>query len=245
MSVAIHVFKSRFLWARIHTELLSDMAAEFSGRDERILRMRAQLEEWMATRPPVPAHSVKALVLFGCEDWFTTNYAFSILLLYRTQLTEPHPSDQVFLDCFEAAGTVCRRYRRQFVGRSVGYTWQALHFLFLAGLTYLHCLWTSPVVRQSARHDEISSTCSDCTMLLVVMAERWDGVGPYRDLFEALASRTMTMLVEREPGTGGIEEGVGLVETDNDLDWSQWIADIADTGMSDTVDKLLTGLMPV
>ncbi|KPI37908.1 uncharacterized protein AB675_3166 [Cyphellophora attinorum] len=96
MSVAIHVFKSRFLWARIHTELLSDMAAEFSGRDERILRMRAELEEWMATRPPVPAHSVKALVLFGCEDWFTTNYAFSILLLYRTQLTEPHPSDQSF-----------------------------------------------------------------------------------------------------------------------------------------------------
>ncbi|KPI37990.1 uncharacterized protein AB675_3167 [Cyphellophora attinorum] len=63
------------------------------------------------------------------------------------------------------------------------------------------------------------------------MAERWDGVGPYRDLFEALASRTMTMLVEREPGTGGTEEGVGLVETDNDLDWTQWIADIADTGM--------------
>ena len=249
MSVAIHVFKSRFLWARIHTELLSDMAIEFSGREERILRMRSDIEEWMATRPPVPEHSPSALVLFGCEDWFSTNYSFSILLLYRSKLTDQSTSnttDQVFLDCFAAAGNVCRRYRRQFVGRNVGYTWQALHFLFLAGLTYLHCLWTSPAVRQSAQHDEVSSTASHCTMLLVVMAERWAGVAPYRDLFEALAGRTMTMLVERgrqvEEGSEGI--GRGCVGEGEDLDWSQWLEVIADAGMSTAVDKLLTGLMP-
>lgn len=247
MSVAIRVFRSRYLWARIHTELLSDMAAEFPGREERITKMRAEVEEWSATSPPVPAHSRNALVLFGCEDWFSTNYSFSILLLYRPYLvdTSSTPPDQVFLDCFAAASNVCRCYRRQFVGRSVGYTWQALHFLFLAGLTYLHCLWTSAAVRNSARHDQISSTCSDCTMLLTVMAERWSAVGPYRDLFEALASRTMTMLVERNNSTASSHgSSNGHANDSDDLDWSQWLADIADTrGMSNTVDKLLMGLM--
>lgn len=255
MSIAIHVFKSRYLWARIHTELLSDMAVEFPGRDERIESMREEVERWMSTRPRVPPASPNALVLFGCEDWFSTNYSFSILLLYRAKLTGSTadlPSDQVHLDCFNAAGNVCRRYRRQFVGRSVGYTWQALHFLFLAGLTYLHCLWVSPAVRKAIRHDQISSTTSDCTMLLVVMAERWDGVAPFRDLFEALAARTQTMVVEREregemesqeTSHGNVDDPMTSTNLDDSIEWSQWLADLADTGMSGTVDKLLTGLI--
>lgn len=242
MSVAIHVFRSRYLWARIHTESLSDMARLFPSPETHLAELRDELEKWMNERPPVSPHSINALVLFGCEDWFSTNYSFTILLLYRAKLigTASEVPDEIFLDCFEAAGNVCRRYRRQFVGRSVGYTWQALHFLFLSGLTYLHCLWVSPAVRNKARHDQVSSTCSDCTVLLVVMAERWDGVSPYRDIFEALASRTMTMLVD------GINSDTNQhkdVDSQDDLDWSQWIADINDTGMSGTVDRLLTGLM--
>lgn len=243
MSVAIHVFQSRYLWARIHTELLSDMAARFPAPESRIEEFREELETWYATRPPVPAHLSDSLVLFGCEDWFSTNYSFTILLLYRIKLTNNSGSvpDKVFFDCFEAAGNVCRRYRRQFVGRLVGYTWQALHFLFLAGLTYLHCLWTSPAVRQASRHDQVSSTCMDCTILLAVMAERWEGVAPYRDIFEALTTRTMTMLVERLREDQPVEGSANIHDAD-DLDWDQWIADITDTGMSGAVDKLLTDL---
>lgn len=256
------------------------MAARFAGPESRVAEFRAELETWYRTRPPVPTDAARdALVLFGCEDWFSTNYSFTILLLYRAQLADRSAAqrpdtvsadnhnhsddndddDSVFLDCFTAAGDVCRRYRRQFVGRAVGYTWQALHFLFLAGLTYLHCLWTSRAVRRHARHDRVSGTCTDCTLLLAVMAERWEGVAPYRDIFEALAARTLTMLVERgaeDQGalavpaavgtaaagaeTSALLDGAGL--EDDGLDWDQWIADITDTGMSGTVDKLLTDL---
>ena len=243
MSVAIHVFRSRQLWARIHTDLLSEVSPRSVTSQTFVDDFRAEVEAWYASRPPVPPSSKDALVLFGNEDWFSTNYSFAILLLYRVHLTRSAEtvSESIFFDCFEAAGNVCRRYRQQFVGRSVGYTWQALHFLFLAGLTYLHCLWTSPAVRQAARHDQVSSTCMDCTILLTVMAERWDSVAPYRDIFEALTARTLSMMVDRmhEAHSSTVEN---VPNDDEDLDWDQWIADITDTGMSGTVDKLLMDL---
>lgn len=243
LSVAIHVFRSRQLWARIHTDLLSEISPRFVNSDTCVDDFRTELETWYATRPLVPPSSKDALVLFGNEDWFSTNYSFTILLLYRVHLTRSADDvpDKVFFDCFEAAGNVCRRYRQQFVGRSVGYTWQALHFLFLAGLTYLHCLWTSPALRQAARHDQVSSTCMDCTILLAVMAERWDSVAPYRDIFEALTARTIGMMVDRLHGAQSTLVDTGPIDGE-DLEWDQWITDITDTGMSGTVDKLLTDL---
>lgn len=79
-------------------------------------------------------------------------------------------------------------------------------------------------------------------MVLVVMAERWHGAGSYRDIFETLASRTLTMMVEQNNQRSMVPDTSTLSEGLNYGDLSQWRADIADIGMSDGVDMFLTSL---
>lgn len=201
MSVAIHVFRLRRLWAAIHTSLFSDttpIRTNHLSYHEKVQQLRHELETWRSTAPPAVHHRDQALSLFGQDDWYDVNYSYSILLLHRRHLTNTKKEvpDEVILECLHAAENICSRYRRQYVGGSVEYTWGAIHFIFLAGLTYLHCLWISPAARKSRRHDTVSSTCSDCTMVLVVMAERWTGATPYRDIFETLSKRTITMMTD-------------------------------------------------
>ncbi|ETS84238.1 hypothetical protein PFICI_02263 [Pestalotiopsis fici W106-1] len=218
MSVAIHVFRLRRLWAAIHTSLFSDTALIQTPRlsyDAQVQKLRSELESWRSSAPPV-ANQDQALSLFGQEDWYEVNYSYSLLLLHRRQLTSRKKEipNQVILECLQAAENICSRYRRQYVGGSVGYTWGAIHFLFLAGLTYLHCLWISPAARASRRHDTVSSTCTDCTMVLVVMAERWAGASPYRDIFETLSKRTMTMMINSDVTRSAADGSLGGMAQD-------------------------------
>ncbi|KAL2416860.1 hypothetical protein ABEF95_008753 [Exophiala dermatitidis] len=197
-------------------------------------------------------------------------------------------ADGIFLSCLRAAERTCHIYRRHFLGRPTNYTWAALHELFLAGLTYLHCLWTSPAARAVTRQGQVSNTCTDCTIVLVIIAERWSAAAPYRDIFDALANLTMTMMDEKAGGdwtTTGVGASTTLPNStsvnmtppsaarpfydDNDDDRDsgdyyypleataaaaagerssssnlmEWMTSIADTGMSEGLDGLLTSLI--
>ncbi|EHY58965.1 hypothetical protein HRR83_001770 [Exophiala dermatitidis] len=201
-------------------------------------------------------------------------------------------ADGIFLSCLRAAERTCHIYRRHFLGRPTNYTWAALHELFLAGLTYLHCLWTSPAARAVTRQGQVSNTCTDCTIVLVIIAERWSAAAPYRDIFEALANLTMTMMDEKAGGdwtTTGVGTGASTMlpnntpggvnmtlassarpfYDDNDDDEGdsgdfyypleapaatagerssssnlmEWMTSIADTGMSEGLDGLLSSLI--
>ncbi|OBT65299.1 hypothetical protein VE03_04680 [Pseudogymnoascus sp. 23342-1-I1] len=246
MSTAIHVTRLRCLWARIHTSLYSDTTSTNSTHTShtRTEQLRAELEDWIASVPSVTPRVGDALSVFASQGWFDNNYNYSVLLLYRGQLTDSKgAADDVFIKCLQAAENICHEYRRQYIGRSVNYTWGALHSLFMAGLTYLHCLWASPAVREAVRHDSLSSTCSDCTIVLVVMAERWKGVAPYRDIFEALASRTRTMMVDKNHEWWTEPASLTLLDGLDQEDLTQWMADINDSSMSDGIDRFLSGLV--
>lgn len=199
------MFRLRCLWAKIHVALFSDtrrIRATDESYGARIRQLREELEEWHSTMPPEPPRTGEALSLFGSKDWFDANYSHSILLLHRNHLIETRAAvpDHIVLECLEAAESISRGYHRQFVTGKVGYTWSALHFLFLAGLTYLHCLWTSSTARDSRLLDTVSNTCMDCSMVLAVMAERWAGAAPYRDIFESLSRKTISMMMaDNEP----------------------------------------------
>lgn len=248
ISAAVHHFRLRNLWSKIHSTLYSDITSnnvEHPEHDTNVSRLRGELDTWRATIPDLSSSSNDAFVLFGSEDWFEVNYSFSILMIHRRQLTTSRGAvpDYIFLDCLKASQNICNRYRLQFVGRPISYSWGALHFLFFAGLTYLHCLWASPAARQAARHDNISNTCTNCTMVLVIMAERWDGVAAYRDLFETMSSRTMTMMVDE----GHREQTIASAWSDpngfDPLDLSQWMGDTASMGNYDQTHALLAGVI--
>ena len=162
-------------------------------------------------------------------------------------------ADTIFLECTEAAQNTCHGYRQQYIGRQVNYTWGSLHFLLLAGLTYLHCLWTSPKVRLVTRQDDVSKTCTACTMVLVFIPERWEEAATYRDIFAVLAERTMTMVVNwkaeqyglplstpapsEDPKEYSIDRSVGVEQGEMD----QWIADMDSEGIMRGVEDLLCG----
>jgi hypothetical protein len=247
MSTAIHVFRLRCLWARIRASLYSDITGSCPDSPTygtRVERLRTELDAWIASVPPIPPRVGVALSIFECRDWYDLNYSGTIILLYGGGLTGSRGvSDGVFIECARAAGNICHGYRRQYIGKPVNYTWGTLHVLFMAGLTYLHCLWASPAVREAVRYDDISSTFTDCTMLLVVIAERWKSAGPYRDIFEALASRTMTMMVDKNHEQWMLLAPSTLSDRQVPGNLTQWMADIADVGMSDGVDRALNNLI--
>ncbi|QKX54297.1 uncharacterized protein TRUGW13939_01382 [Talaromyces rugulosus] len=128
-------------------------------------------------------------------------------------------------------------------GTPIKHTWQTLRCIFFAALVYLHCLWTAPGVCETIQYDDVSRTCTDATMVLVVIAQAWEEAAPYRDLFEMLANRTMTIIVSRNNGAHAVPTPWASTDSTEQETWTQWMADIANTGMSDEMEGLLSGFM--
>ncbi|VTT82063.1 unnamed protein product, partial [Fusarium fujikuroi] len=234
MSTAIHVFKLRYIWARIHTSLLSDtvrLSIEDHTYHARIQQLRVDLDTWLASAPEARGHVSDDLSIFAKRAW-------SQLREYKECL------NKVFEDCIEASRNICQTYRRLYIGTSIRYTWGTLHCLFLAGLTYLHCLWTSPAAWESIRPEDVSKTCTDCTMVLVAVAEGWQAAAPYRDTFEALASRVIAKLFRKnctvQPSWPPSEAQTRDQIPDT---WGHWMNDMANAGVLEGVDGLLEGFI--
>uniref|UniRef100_A0A8H7K2P4 Transcription factor domain-containing protein n=1 Tax=Bionectria ochroleuca TaxID=29856 RepID=A0A8H7K2P4_BIOOC len=197
-SIALHVFRLRQIWTRIHGTLYSNVNGDMdkTARDHEITTFRAEIDDWLASAPPIPIRTGPALSIFATQDWYDLNYNETIIMLYRCQVTGcgDDMDHEILLQCARAAGSICLVYRRLYIGKTVNYTWSTLHVIFSAGLTYLHCLWTSDKLRQETSIGETSSILTSCTMLLVVIAERWKKAAPYRDIFEAFCNRTTSMM---------------------------------------------------
>ncbi|KAH8696217.1 fungal-specific transcription factor domain-containing protein [Talaromyces proteolyticus] len=247
MSTAIHVFRLRCLWARIHHSLYSENAlanANDVTYRSRIEELRAELDEWLASAPQVIPRTGRTLSIFATRAWYELNYNYTVLLLYRTELAEGRDSaNTIFSDCIKAAKDICTQYRRLYVGTPIRHTWGTLRCIFFAGLVYLHCLWTAPGIRDTIQYDDVSRTCTDATMVLVVIAQAWEEAAPYRDLFETLANRTMTMIVNRNNGVHTSSYPRASADPTDQETLTQWMADIANTGMSDEMEELLAGFI--
>ncbi|KAM0324310.1 hypothetical protein ACHAQA_008087 [Verticillium albo-atrum] len=244
MTNAIHVIRLRRIWARIHASAYTANMLSGEGKQSYITQLRGDLEQWLRDAPQCPPRTGATLSIFCTRDWYEVNYSGTILQLYRTRLAEDGgtTTHDVFMDCMKAASTVCRIYRRQYIGTAIKYTWATLHCIFLAGLTYLHCLWTSPAVREAVPHNEIIKTCTDCTMVLVAIAEGWCRAAPYRDIFETLASRTMSMVLGGKPAARANVQAADADSAERDI-LADWMADVDNMGMFDGFDDLLSGFL--
>ncbi|KAL4750035.1 hypothetical protein BDW72DRAFT_213691 [Aspergillus terricola var. indicus] len=248
-------FSIRALQGRIQTALYADLtsASDTEANKKQIEDLREALKIWNVSIPstPITPPAIGALSFFTTPDWYQCSYNYTLLQLYRQQITNvkaPAPLD-IILECIHAAESSCRCYRRQFIGKPTTYTWSALHELFIAGLTYLYCLWISPAAREVSRPDRVSSTCTDCIMVLVAIAEQWKDAAPYRDVFEALSNHTMTIMTSWQEEDGlQTTPGTATVQTTARHDTIfpeyllQWMTGISqDTGISTGVDRLLNG----
>ncbi|KAF4472144.1 subtilisin-like protease [Fusarium albosuccineum] len=235
VSHALHQFRIRCIWARIHASLYSHSSPLRQDPESylaKVQSLRGQLEDWMTSTPPEPRRNGPQLCVFASTEDYKITYSETILLLYRGQLTTwDKVQDDVFLECMDAASNIYLSCKRLYVGKPINFTWGTLH--------------TSPAVRQAVRYDRVSSIFTTCTMLLAIMAERWEGAGPYRDLFEGLASRAMAMIVERnqDDTSATLPVPSGNSANPNTEDLSPWAAQISDIGMTDAFGGLLNGLI--
>lgn len=248
LAKATETFRIRHLWGRIHVSLYTDVTLGSPSHPTyrtRVDDFRGELDNWRKSVPHLQPQQGDALTIFSGPHWYDICYNYTILFLYRGLFDDDRedPPGPILFDCMKSAENICRSLRLQMLDRKTTFTWGVLHIVFLAGLTYLHCLWSSPAVRGATRHDVVSNTCTDCTIVLVLMAQWHEAVAPYRDIFDALASRTMTMLVDRNcDGPLHFDSSLDPGSKDS-TDLIQLMDSISGSGLTDGFDKFLTNLI--
>ncbi|KAL5341016.1 fungal-specific transcription factor domain-containing protein [Aspergillus crustosus] len=246
MTGALHVIRLRRLWAKFNDSLYSKKSQFGSVNQTKAVveSLRAELEEWRASLPSQLdfAHS-NPLSVFASSEWFRLAYDHTILLFYRPLITSPLgekssgppglPSlsemydeemvERAFDECALCAREMCLLYRKIYQSSSIQFTWGSLHILFLGGLTYLYCLWRSRRVREKTRQTDVVSTCLACSTVLVIIAERWNLATSYRDLFEALSEKTISMVCGDDNLTNPSRAPWGGENTSEDPLLQDWI----------------------
>jgi hypothetical protein len=266
MTGAIHVINLRRLWSKIHASLYGDCAACPPGpspANSTIHDLRQQLEGWRSSTPPqtkARTSGSRPLSVYASREWFTLAYNHSILLLYRPlindttdQVTQSGTQldlvDMAFEECYKNAQQMCMTYRSLYQQPSIQFTWGSLHILFLGGMTYLYCLWRSAKIRQTARLKDVMGTCMACSIVLIIIAERWRLATAYRDMFEKLTERTINMLemdISRRNQTGNSSDipAMGLdMFADDALPFDEWILDLDNVGVPPESDWLVQELL--
>ncbi|KAL4940185.1 fungal-specific transcription factor domain-containing protein [Aspergillus oleicola] len=219
MTGALHVIQLRRLWAKFSDRLYSKAShssINIQTRETAVKSLREELEQWRSSLPSqVDFAQSNPLSVFASSEWFRLAYDHSILLLYRPFITSSEQGDRInedyfdgnlrydeeivnlaFDECAKCARDICLHYRRLYQSSSVQFTWGSVHILFLGGLTYLYCLWRSQRVREKTKQTDVVSTCLACSTVLVIIAERWKLATSYRDLFETLSQKTISMMCE-------------------------------------------------
>lgn len=252
VSAAVHTIRLRRIWGDIQSFIypIEDVHQEANRPGFTVAHLRQRLRDWLEQRPgDLGPGDNNHGVPFGSDKWFLLSFHHSILLLHRRRLIASTDTDTsatgeashdlagVYLECAESAATIARTYQELYLGTAVSTTWGALHVLFLGGLTFLHCLWASKEVRQSYRRDAVSAICTSCTIVLVVMAERWSAAAPYRDAFNALAAATQSMLVDGDSAQA--VPSLPVLDAAEQGNMAKFLSGIEEIGMCDSVEHLL------
>lgn len=215
--------------------------------------LKIRLQTWLAQCPPAVVTAPTSIAPYGSLKWYQLTYHHSVILLNRQSLVahskenyhESPEMTSVYLECADSASILCNVYRELYFGPAMSQTWGALHILFLGGLTFLYCLWADPSCRRVYRRDVVTSTCTACTVSLVIMAERWPAAQPFRDAFLQLSDATQTMLAQQENGNNRSgQPALPVIKASSSHDMSQHLASINNIGMCSTVEHLLTEMVP-
>ncbi|KAF5619623.1 acu-15-like transcription activator [Fusarium sp. NRRL 25303] len=238
MTGAIHVIKLRRLWSKIGTTIYPAVTqspvSQEVAKKPLMDQLRAELEAWHSEIPYAPDTT-------GMDPLYS--------ITHKALPGEEDSVEEVLECCMQKAKELCLLYRRLFQYQSLQFTWGSLHILFLGGLTYLYCIWKSTRVRQATKRMDIINTCMACNTALVIIAERWSKAVPYRDIFEVLSERTISLICGDGSLPGGANEATQAPDNNQSIDQravEDWALDIvADDMPVDSewfVQELLQGM---
>lgn len=255
VSSALHTIKLRKLWARMQSKIYPQTKDSPSPCNNMLTdRFKEEIRVWMEMAPDQLQEGRAANNAFASPEWYKLMYHHSILLLHRGRLVvnqrNRNPQSpqnvcedaSVFIDCATSSQAICELYKTLYLSQRLNDTWGALHVLFLAGLTYIHCVWNSAYTRNAIRRDIISATCTSCMIVLTVMAERCVSVAPYRDIFEMLSNATQAMLVDMDSGRNELP-GRPVLSSQQADQVNNYFMNMTDVGMCSSIEQLLMDIV--
>lgn len=194
--VACHVVKLRRIQSNIYTFIYKPVQLLDKPEDIDSTRIEILLElnDWMKTFP----YKDNAMSTFETNNWSLISYHNSILLLLRPIVLEisklKQNSPARFFEWFkvftESASAICINYKNMHLRKKMSYTWLAMHCCFVAGISFLYCIWLDCTLQvlKWKRQSLVYETISACQTILYVLAERWESASMFRDTFERLSN---------------------------------------------------------
>lgn len=193
--VACHVFKLRSIQSNICSFIYNPLRfKDEESNDSTKVGILIELNDWMSTFPS----KENTNSFFETNYWSLVSYHNSILLLLRptilriakNRLNSSKRDFEWFKIFTESASSICTGYKASHLNGVLDYTWLAMHCCFVAGISFLYCIWLdkSLNVLQWKRNSIIYETISSCSSLLYVFAEKWSSASVFRDSFERVSN---------------------------------------------------------
>lgn len=200
--VACHVFKLRRIQSNICSFVYKPIPLMEMQEDIDSTRVSIVLElnDWMSTFPA----KKQPISRFETFNWCSVSYHNSMLLLLRpvvlevsrTKLNSPARSIEWFKAFTHSASAICLNYKDLHGKGKLNSTWLSMHCLFVAGLSFLYCLWIDSQIKvlEWKNKKVVYDTISACSSILYVLAERWTSAVVFRDTFEQISSAVLVKL---------------------------------------------------
>lgn len=212
--VAVHIFQIRRLQSEVQTILYerAELPRRFATLKEWQTNMARRLEEWNNSSPKSASDMNCNFNLYFLD----LNYQQTRLLLHGISPAIPRPSVEAFFIIADASEHVIRAYRQLHREKNINYTWMAVHNLFMAGTSYLYCLYHSKEVRQRTRMDVIDFNTMACIHVLTGMVDKCDAASGCRDTFELLTAAILRLCYNEKAAAGEIVPAPGPAGGDNE-----------------------------
>lgn len=194
------------------------------------------MERLAAWRAAIPLEHCSRL----SEDWFHHAYYNMVIFVHRPSPGKPQPSGADLVQCFEAASQVIRFYSKLQLGGAIDTTWMSVHWLFLAAVTHLYCIWENDDLRNNCDWAKTNDDIQACSTVLSAMAEKWKSGRKMIQIYRALSKGTLdryvrivpvalldeTKSMDRWPAPVTINDAARLRPQDMMLDYSAqfWLA---------------------
>lgn len=219
--VACHVFKLRSIQSNICSFIYNPLRfKDEESNDSTKVGILIELNDWMSTFPGKEDTSS----FFETNNWSLVSYHNSILLLLRptivgiakNKLNSSKRDFEWFKIFTESASAICTSYKSSHLKGILDYTWLAMHCCFVAGISFLYCIWMdkSLNVLQWKRKSIIYETINSCSSLLYVFAEKWESAAVFRDSFERISNLIKNQIdknnIDTNDPTVGLLNGIEI-----------------------------------
>jgi hypothetical protein len=161
-SIVNHCSQLRQLQSEVADVLYQQSLPYYAGF---IDQMQGRLELWLGQIP-------REYLDPAGVDWFHHAYHNLCIFVHRPSVMNPFPSSSDLKLCFDSSSAVLKLYQMMHKFNSIDSNWMAIHWLFLAGITQLFCIWTDEHIRNSIDWTIIYEETHSTGMVLAALAER-------------------------------------------------------------------------